>query len=581
MAKKKPAIIPEIPIEKRPGVSQGELEAACVSYMKAGRYDEALDCIENIGKMVSGVGCMENKVLRYRKILKGYRETIKGLLEKGDNPTDNYERLHRSYVFGGKDSFDDFMVAVEWYREPEEKYWLPRRAQLLTILTAMEMLEYDYLDELYISQPPRTGKTALCTFFLIWIMGRNSERSNLYASYADAVANAFYDGVLEILADPVTYDVRSVFPKFKVASTDAKEHILNIGRKKKYASLSCRSLYGALNGMLDCDGYVVGDDLHSGIEEAKNKMLLDKAWQVVSNNLVTRCKEHAKMLWVGTRWSIYDCFSRRIELLETSPKFASRRYKIVNVPALNGRDESNFDYMFGVGYTTEAFHRIRDGFERSDAIADWLSQYMGSPIERMGAVFSPEDFQTYNGELPKDVEADRVFMVVDPAWGGGDYVAAPVVHQYGDALYISSVVYSNADKSVTEPLIVQKAKDEGVSAIYFEATRTTGSYADEVDARLRVEGIRLNIVKTVKNWASSVGKQQRIFDKSPDIKERMIFLAPELRDREYVRFMQNVYSFTVEGKNKHDDAPDSLAMVISMVNTAPRTIKVYSRRGYL
>jgi predicted phage terminase large subunit-like protein len=579
MAKKRIINPEDLPIQKREGVSQGELERACVSYMKAGRYDEALDCLENIGVMVSGQRCLETSVLRYRKMLKGYRDTIKALLEKGDNPKDNYERLHRSYVFGGKDSFDDFMIAVEWYREPEEKYWLPRRAQLMTILSAMEMLEYDYLDELYISQPPRTGKTALCTFFLIWIMGRDSERSNLYCSYADAVANAFYDGVLEILADPVTYDVKSVFPKFKVASTDAKEHIMNIGRKKKYASLSCRSLYGALNGMLDCDGYVVGDDLHSGIEEAKNKMLLDKAWQVVSNNLVSRCKEHAKMLWVGTRWSIYDCFARRIELLETSPKFASRRYKIVNVPALDNHDESNFDYMFGVGYTTEAFQRLREGFERTDDLASWSAQYMGAPIERDGAVFSPDDFRYYNGELPPDLEPDRVFMVVDPAWGGGDYVAAPVVHQYDHDLYISSVVYSNADKSVTEPLIVAKAKEEGVSAIYFEATRTTGSYADEVDARLREEGLHLNIVKTVKNWASGVGKQQRIYDKSPDIKERMVFLDGAKRDKQYTRFMQNVFAFTVEGKNKHDDAPDSLAMVMTVVTSAPRTIKVYARRG--
>ena len=558
----------------------GELEEACIKFMRSGHYDESLDCLENMARMVKGKKVLEPDVLRYRKIMKGYRDAIKALLEKGDDVKTHYERLHRSYLIGGQDSFDDFMVAVEWYREPEEKYWLPRRSQLLTILNAMELLEYDYLDELYISQPPRTGKTALCTFFLIWVMGRDSERSNLYCSYADSVANSFYDGVLEILADPVTYDVKAVFPKFKVASTDAKEHILNVGRKKKYASLSCRSLYGALNGMLDCDGYVVGDDLHSGIEEARNKMLLDKAWGIVSNNLVPRCKEHAKMLWVGTRWSIYDCFSRRIDLLETSPKFASRRYKVVNVPALNGRDESNFDYLYDVGFSTDTYHQLRDAFERSDDIASWLAQYMGAPIERDGAVFSPDDLRTYNGEFPSDEEPDRIFMVVDPAWGGGDYVAAPVVHQYGNDLYISSVVYSNADKSVTEPLIVEKALEEGVAAIYFEATRTTGSYADEVDQRLRDKGVRLNIVKSVKNW-TGVGKQQRIYDKSPDIKERMVFLDPSQRDREYVRFMQNVYAFTIEGKNKHDDAPDSLAMVMSVVTSAPRQIKVYSRSGIL
>jgi hypothetical protein len=59
----------------------------------------------------------------------------------------------------------------------------------------------------------------------------------------------------------------------------------------------------------------------------------------------------------------------------------------------------------------------------------------------------------------------------------------------------------------------------------------------------------------------------------------MVFLDGAKRDKQYTRFMQNVFAFTVEGKNKHDDAPDSLAMVMTVVTSAPRTIKVYARRG--
>ena len=259
-------------------------------------------------------------------------------------------------------------------------------------------------------------------------MGRDSERSNLYCSYADAVVDSYYDGIMEVLNDPATYDVKGVFPKWEIASTDAKEHILNIGRRKKYASMTCRSLYGALNGMCDCSGYVIGDDLHSGIEEATNRMLLDKAWSRVENNLIPRCKESAKMLWIGTRWSIYDCIARRIELLETSEKFKTRKFKVVNVPALNENDESNFEYAYGVGFSTETYHQRRESFEKSDDIASWLSQYMGQPVERDGALLTPESLRYYNGVLPENEDPDRVFMVVDPAWGGGDFTSAPVVY---------------------------------------------------------------------------------------------------------------------------------------------------------
>lgn len=53
---------------------------------------------------------------------------------------------------------------------------------------------------------------------------------------------------------------------------------------------------------------------------------------------------------------------------------------------------------------------------------------MGQPVERDGALLTPESLRYYNGVLPENEDPDRVFMVVDPAWGGGDYTAAPVVY---------------------------------------------------------------------------------------------------------------------------------------------------------
>ena len=125
------------------------------------------------------------------------------------------------------------------------------------------------------------------------------------------------------------------------------------------------------------------------------------------------------------------------------------------------------------------------------------------------------------------------------------------------------VVYDNGDKRVTEPLIVRKVKEWGVQALFIEATKTTKSYAEEVDAVLRAEGISINIQSTTKHFTGT-GKEQRIFDKAPDIRERMLFLESGKRSKAYELFMQNVFAFTIGRKNVHDDAPDSLAMTIVM-----------------
>ena len=110
-----------------------------------------------------------------------------------------------------------------------------------------------------------------------------------------------WNGILEVLNDNVTYAYLDVFPESKVVSTNAKDLLLNLDRKKRYASFTGRSLYGTLNGACDCNGYLVGDDLISGIEEAMSKDRLAGAWSKVDNNLLPRAKETARVLWIGTR----------------------------------------------------------------------------------------------------------------------------------------------------------------------------------------------------------------------------------------------------------------------------------------
>ena len=507
----------------------------------------------------------DNTVYKY---IKEFRSIISHVSGMG-------ELTKRAYLITARDIFDDFMVYMEWDRPLAQQYWLPRRKKLLPVAQALQELEDDKLDELFLSMPPRVGKTTLVLFFVLWIILRNSERSNLYCSYTDSVVTVFYKGLLEILQDPITYLWRDIFPECSLVSTNAKDLLLNIDREKRYASFTGRSLYGTLNGACDCNGYEIADDLISGIEEAMNKDRLATAWSKVDNNYLPRGKQNAKHLWIGTRWSLVDPQGIRVELLQNEPKYASVRWKQINVPALNADDESNFDYACGVGFSTEAYQQRRASFERNNDMASWYAQYQGEPIERDGAVFSPEDLRFYNGVLPES-DPDRIFMAVDPAWGGGDFVAAPVCYQYGTDIFVVDVVYDNRDKKWTQPHIVDVAVKHDIQAMRVEATKMTAEYADGIDDELKKRNKRVNVEKTTKHFTGN-GKVQRIFDKAPDIREHMIFLEEGRRSKEYELFMQNVYSFSINGKNKHDDAPDSLAMAINMAFFGSNKVEILQR----
>ena len=485
-----------------------------------------------------------------------------------------YEIYKKALRFDAVDRFDSFMLYLELDREASKRFYQPRRKVLKRFADALQALEDDRLDELHISQPPRTGKTSLSIFFILWVMGRDSERSNLYCSYSDAIAAGFYNGVIEILNDPTTYLYHDIFPTSELKKTNAKEEWLDLDRNKHYHSFTARSLGSGLNGSCDASGYIIADDLISGIEEALSKDRLKAAWDKVDNNLLTRGKVKTKILFIGTRWSIADPIGVRRDMLENDPKFSHVRYKFINIPALDENDESNFNYDYGVGFTTEYYHMRRASFERQNDIASWDAGYQQCPIERTGSLFETDALRYFNGELP-ETEPDRIVMVVDPAYGAGDFVAAPVVYQYGTDCYVVDVVFSPENKKVTIPLICDMAIRHNVSAMQVEATKATKEFPNDVQQFLNDNGKRINL--TTKAASTQSTKQDRVFAQAPVIMDNFIFKASGTRSREYQLFMEQVFAFKIIGKNVHDDAPDSLAMAADLLYRQHQRVEIFRR----
>lgn len=539
---------------------------------KIKRQPSAVQAYEDMFSLVRNIE--ESDFEESHRLNRELRDKVaKAIQQRWD--VENFFNLYKkTLLYDAKYDFDSYLLYLEINRKPKDRFYQPRRKILKTAVDALQALADNKLDELFIAQPPRTGKTTLLLFFVTWIIGRDGEKANLYSAYSDVITKAFYNGVLETLNDPVTYLWQDVFPTAKVVQTNAQDETINIDRKKRYPSLTCRSLYGTLNGACDCNGILISDDLIGGIEEALNKDRMISAWGKVDNNFLPRAKETAKILWCGTRWSVIDPAGIRMELLNNDERFSGRRYKIINLPALDENDESNFDYAYGVGFSTEYYRQRRASFERNNDMASWNAQYMGEPIEREGTLFGSGDFRYYNGVLPER-EPDRIFMAVDPAFGGGDFVAAPVCFQYGDDIYVHDVVYSAEDKRVTQLLLVNAVEKYGVQAMQIEANKSTEAYKEGVDELLKEKGIRINL--TSKAAPPNTAKDQRIFDKAPDIRELMIFRESGKRSKDYELFMQNVFSFKAFAKNKNDDAPDSLAMAITMLRGENRRVEVFKR----
>lgn len=469
--------------------------------------------------------------------------------------------------------FESFLLYMEKNRPEDEKFYQPRVKPLRQVVQAIQDLADDKLDELFINMPSRVGKTQIVKFAFLWFGSRNSELSNLYTAYSDKITKAFYTGLLELIEDP-TYTYREIFPDSIIAKRNGDDLTVDLVRIKTYPSFTCRSIYGTLNGSCDCNGLAVADDLFSGIEEAVSTDRQETVWGKFDNNFMKRLKRKAKLINMGTRWALGDCQGRRRNLLETKKEFRNRRYRVISIPALDENDESNFDYPFDLGYSTEDYHMSRASFEENDDMASWYAQCQQEPIEREGALFTSGDMKFFTPKSLPEREPDRIFMAVDIAYGGGDYVASPICYQYDDEYYITDVIFDDGDKFVTRPRIRDKILEHKVQAVQFEGTITNSDYYEWIENELRNKGYRLNM--TMKPASTRQKKEYRIRDRAPEIRE-MFFLQSDFRSKEYQKFMQNVFSFKLNGKNKHDDAPDSLGMLCDMRMGSYAVCKVMQR----
>ena len=101
--------------------------------------------------------------------------------------------LHKKALLAAApEHFESYLLYVEWNREPEKKFYPPRRKVLKQVVDALQDLEDDKLDLLAISLPPGSGKTTLAIFYLTWIGGKHADEPSLTGSHSNSFVRGVY-----------------------------------------------------------------------------------------------------------------------------------------------------------------------------------------------------------------------------------------------------------------------------------------------------------------------------------------------------------------------------------------------------
>ena len=433
------------------------------------------------------------------------------------------------------------LMASDFYK-PERRY----------LVELCEALQAFYEDEkakvLIINEPPRHGKSRTASLFVEWVLGRNPAEKIMTGSYNNILSATFAknvrNAIQEVKADENITVYSDIFPNVRIKRGDAAMDMWSLDGG--YNSYLATSPSGTATGF-GCSLLII-DDIIKNAEEAYNETAKEKSWLWFTNTMLSRLEEGGKILIIMTRWASDDLAGRAIEHFGEAAK-------VITMKALQPDGSMLCDEILSRRSYEEKVRAM--GADIASA------NYQQEPIDLKGQLYS--GFKTYD-RIPTDANGNPLFTAVrnytDTADTGSDYLCSIVYGVYNGEAYVLDLLYTKEAMEETEPATAAMLYRNGVNVADFESNNGGRGFARQV-RRILQDTYKSN--KTVINtFAQTKNKAARILSNSTWVMEH-IYFPTNWKDRwpEYYRAMTR---YQREGKNAHDDAPDSTTGIAEKIN---------------
>jgi predicted phage terminase large subunit-like protein len=291
----------------------------------------------------------------------------------------------------------------------------------------------------------------------------------------------------------------------------------------------------------------ITDDLYRGIEDALSDVTNDRVLQWKEGTHDSRLERNCAKIDIGTRWSTNDVIGKN---------FQDENYdKSIVISALDENDETFCaDVM-----STEQYHEIRKKINPDI----WSAEYQQEPVDLKGRLFSnlrfieESEFQSIKGRSAGSI------AYIDVSDQGKDFTAMAVAVIIDKTIYIADYVFNKANTDVTIPLCANKLNTYRTNYCRVESNSMGAMFARNLQKQTRCRILQVH---------NTQNKITRIIMQSATISNSFVFVKREHND--YHQFMSNVLSFSKEGKQKHDDAPDCLAGLSMFIKSLFRNLEI-------
>jgi predicted phage terminase large subunit-like protein len=179
------------------------------------------------------------------------------------------------------------------------------------------------------------------------------------------------------------------------------------------------------------------------------------------------------------------------------------------------------------------------------------ANYMMQRLDIKGRLYS--GFNTYE-TLPSDTE--RNVNYTDTADEGEDFLCSIMAKIKGQYWYVTDVLYTQDPQEVTEDETADMLIVNDTKIAFIESNNGGRAFARNVQRLLKEKNSRCNV-----SWFhQGKNKKARILTQAATAQKYILF--PEDWKSKWPQFYTALMTYQKEGKNKHDDAPDTITGLI-------------------
>lgn len=401
-----------------------------------------------------------------------------------------------------------------------------KRLFLQEVAEAFQQIEEGKIRSLSVSMPPRAGKSYIATVFCAWTIGRNPSESVMRNTCTATLYQKFsYDVRAAVKSDKF----KQVFPSVILSDDKANLQGWNTNSAKQVSYFGA-GVGGTIIGF-GASNIAVTDDLYTGLEQALSDTQNDRIIQWKEATHDSRFESGCKRIDIGTRWSLNDVIGRQMN--------EGIYDKSIVIPALIEGKSFCEDVM-----TTAEYLEKQKRTEESI----WLAEYMQEPVDIKGRLFNQLNTITRSEFEPYKDKIVGSIGYVDVADMGADYTACAILAVADNKLFVVDYVFNKANTDITLPQVANVLNKWGSTYCRVESNSMGAMFSRYLQKEVKTKILPVH---------NTTNKVTRIIMQSVWIQDKITFVVDERPECQ--QFIQNVLSFSKEGKNKNDDAPDCMA----------------------